>query len=78
MRDAFYKVSMIRHDGGVGETTFLGYAAESCALQHAAALEGSEYVRHVVVVQRHVAAGQQGKPDAVTWDVIREYKSERI
>lgn len=66
----FFKVSHIRTDGGSGDTTFIGYGAEGCALNYAKELESNKHMRYVSVVQRQ---GNRFGGD-LSWDLIREYK----
>ena len=64
---AFLIVSHVRLDGGVGQTTFIGYGAERCAFRDAAELEAFAYVRYVAVVQR------EGEGPEISWDLRREW-----
>lgn len=74
MSDQFIQVSWLRRDGEARQTGFLGYAAESCALQYAGELERNRQVLCVAVHSRHVekSAAHPTQSD-VTWELIRSH-----
>lgn len=71
--ERFFKVCHIRTDGGTGETTFIGYAAETCAIQNYLVLAAAKTTQYVCVIQRN--CDQYGSN--ISWETTRFYQKER-
>lgn len=67
MSNPFYAVAWVRTDGGAHETTFFGFAAESCASQFFAQLRENSRTLFAAVIQRHDRA-------PISWEVVARYE----